>query len=109
MGKEPKFSLKNSMLAAKILIVPFTCGYAQLFIKVPQTIEIVFGIVGFLYFYNIYVLASHLFLKGAIKMKPASIFWIAFFSSVIPLVHLITPLYLLKKGGETLKLGKRTI
>jgi len=99
MGKEPNLSLKTSILAVKILIVPFTCGYALLFIKPPQGVEIVLGIIGFAYFYSIYILASHLFFKGVIKMKPASTFWLAFFSSIIPLVHLIVPIWLLKKGS----------
>lgn len=99
MGKEPKISLKTSILAVKILIVPFTCGYVFIFVKPPQGVEIALGIIGFIYFCFIYSLANHLFLKGVIKMKPASTFWIAFFSSIIPLVHLIVPIWLLKKGS----------
>ena len=98
MDKKPKISLKASVMAVKILLVPFTIGYALFFMNHPQKLEMVFGVIGFMYFYSIEVLARHLFLAGAIKMKPWSVFFIAFFSSAIPLVHLIVPVYLLKKS-----------
>jgi len=65
-----------------------------------ETLDIIWGTVGFMYYYSLYTLATHLYLDGVIKRKPAGVFWLAFFSSAIPLVHLIVPINILKKSGK---------
>ena len=84
-----------------ILLVFFSCMYPFVFIS-NETANVVFGLIGMAYYCFLYNLASHLYLAGAIKLKPIIIFWLAFFSALIPIVHLIVPIYLLKKSYKNI-------
>ena len=98
VNKKPKISLKTGELAMSIFLFFYSCGYVFYFLTPSETFNIIWGTTGFLYFYSLYTVATHLYVDGVTKMKPSSIFWLAFFSSAIPLVHLIVPIYLLKKS-----------
>lgn len=96
--KRPKISLKIGKLVMSVFLVLYSSGYLFYFLVPSETLNIIWGITGFIYFYSLYTVATHLYIDGTIKMKPAYIFWLAFFSSAIPIVHLIVPGYLLKKS-----------
>lgn len=102
--RKPRISLKVAVIILKILLVLFSLEYIFIFINpLPQKMEIIFGIVGFFYFYFLYIVAAHLFIDGIITKKPATMFWLAFFSSAVPLVHLIAPIWLLRRVKQKRK------
>ncbi len=100
--KRPKISLKFSRFATLVFLILFTCGYPLYFVRFQilsgNTFDIIWGTVGLMYYYFLYTLSAHLYLDGVIKRKPAGVFWLAFFSAAIPLVHLIVPVGILKKS-----------
>lgn len=104
--KRPKISLKAGKLVMSIFLVFYSSGYLFYFLAPSETLNIIWGITGFIYFYSLHRVATHLYIDGIIKTKPDYIFWLAFFSAAIPIVHLIVPGYLLKKSQGQPQKGK---